>query len=136
MVDYKTYNTIKKLFKGKTPSQIINYEDWDKLAFGIKRDEIVKLPTNKLNVKYFADMENTKSDMKKYFDGTPLKDLPPIEVSYEKGKYYIEDGHHRYAYAKQQNIPEVDVIVVDIKDNPITHLGFDSIDDVINIANE
>lgn len=117
-----------------TPSEIINYEDWDVLSFGIKRDEEMELPIDKLNVKYHADMENTRSDMEKYFKGETLDNLPPIEVSYEKGKYYIEDGHHRYAYAKQLGKSKVKVIVTEIKDNPITALGFDSIDDVINIA--
>lgn len=130
------YDKLKKTFNGMTPSQIVTYDGWDELAFDIKMDEPMTIPTKDLKVKYKADMENTKSDMKEYFNDKPLSELPPIEVSYEKGNYYIEDGHHRYAYAKQQNIPKVEVIVTDIKDNPITALGFDRIDDVINLVKD
>ena len=133
MIDYKTFNTVKKIAKGKTPSEIIRYP-WGKLAFGFDIDDEIILPVKDLKVKYKEDMENTKSDMKTYFKSIPLSKLPPIEVSYEKGKFYIEDGHHRYVYAKQQNIKDVKVKVVDIKDNPILTLGFGSIDDIIKLS--
>ena len=133
MIDYKTFNAVKKIAKGKTPSEIVRYP-WDKIAFGFSVDDVITLPVKELKVKYKEDMKNTKSDMKTYFKDVPLSKLPPIEVSYDKGNFYIEDGHHRYVYAKQQGIKEVKVKIEDIKDNPILALGFDSIDDIIKLS--
>lgn len=124
---------IKSIVKGKTPSEIVQY-DWDKLAFGFSEDDVIKIPLHSLNVKYKDDMLNTQGDLKKYFNNKSFSNLPPIEVSYEKGKFYIEDGHHRYVYAKKLGINKISVYIDRIKDNPILALGFNSIDDLIKLS--
>jgi len=51
----------------------------------------------------------------------------PIDVSYSKGKFWIEDGHHRYTAAKILNRSLN--VNLEIKDNPIKKmsngLGYD-----------
>ncbi len=71
--------------------------------------------------------------MTDYFKNTAFTKLPPIEVSYEKGNFYIEDGHHRYGYARELNLKKIRVKIESIKDNPILALGFSSIDDLIRL---
>ena len=130
LIEKISLDTIKSIVKGKTPSEIVEH-DWDKLAFGFSEGDTITIPLQSLNIKYKDDMLNTQGDLKKYFDNKSFTDLPPIEVSYEKGKFYIEDGHHRYVYAKKLGLTKVPVYVDRIKDNPILALGFNSIDDII-----
>lgn len=122
-----------KIVKDKSPSEIIHYP-WDKIAFGFSIGDTITIPLNKLKVKYKDDMLNTEGSMKSYFKGTPFNDLPLIQVSYDKGKFYIEDGHHRYVYAKQLKLKNIQVEVENIKDNPILALGLDSVDNLINLS--
>ena len=126
-------NNIKNIVKNLSIPEIVNY-DWDKVAFGFSNDNTISIPLNKLNVKYKADMENVNGqDMKKYFKNQPIDKIPPVDVSYQNGKFYIEDGHHRYGYAKQLGMKNIKVKIQDIKDNPITAMGFKSIDDIIKL---
>src|ERR1035437_3567078 len=75
------------------------YYDWDKIAFGFSSDDIIEIPMRSIRVQY-NDMDNvTGFSMRKYFKGAAFEKLPPIEVSFKKGKFYIEEGHHRYGYA-------------------------------------
>ena len=86
---------------------------------------------NKLNIKWKDDFDNVKWEVNK--SGLTPKawsskiDLSePIDVSFEKGKFYIEDGHHRYYAAKTLN--KMLDVNLEIKDNPITklsNLGYD-----------
>jgi len=114
-------------------SEIVKSEAWDKLAFGFESGAILNIPTKDLKVKYRQDYDNAKDEIEsgayKYKDA--WDDLPPIEVALEKGKLYIEDGYHRYYYAKKNKIPSIRSEVT-IKMNPITTLGFKSIDDLIH----
>ncbi len=45
----------------------------------------------------------------------------PIDVAYEKDKFYIEDGHHRYYAAKILN--KKLKVNLEIKQNPIEKLA-------------
>lgn len=127
-------NQILKLVKGMTPSQIVRF-DFDKLAFGFSVDDVIQVPLKNLKIKYKMDMKNVIGyNMKDYFKGVSFSDLPPIDVIYEKGKFYISDGHHRYGYAKELKLKNINVRIEDIKDNPIITLGFNSIDDIINMS--
>lgn len=40
-------------------------------------------------------------------------DLPPIELIYASGRYYVVDGHHRVSVAKQLGIRYLDAIVTE-----------------------
>lgn len=116
--------TVQNIIRTHTIPEMVHY-NWDKLVFGFKNESTINIPINKINIKYPGDMSNVDGfDMKKYFENTPLEKLPPIEVSYEKGKFWLEDGHHRYGYAKEMGIDTVDV-VVEIKDNPFNYTDFD-----------
>jgi len=127
---------IKSIIKDLSVSQIVNY-DWDKIAFGFSQDDIISIPLKNIKIKYKGDMDNvTGFSMKDYFKNKPFSKLPPIEVSYNKGKFYIEDGHHRYGYAKELKLKNIDVKIEDIKDNPILALGFKSIDDIIKLKKQ
>lgn len=134
--DINEDNSIDNILKQfKNIPEIVRY-DWDKVAFGFSVDDEIRININDLKVKYKDDLENAiyKIDNEKKF-GRHFKDsfddLPSIEVSYENGKFYIEDGHHRYYYAKKNNINNVKVKIVDIKENPIIKMGYNSIDDLI-----
>jgi hypothetical protein len=72
----------------------------------------------------------TGQPMRSYFDGIPYDELPPIEGRLSKGKMHIEDGHHRYGYAKELGTKTVPVLVASIDDNPMTALGLD-MDEII-----
>lgn len=98
----------------------------DRAAFGFAPQDITTLMPNQLKIKWRIDMLNPPEKQKR--SGlTPKQwaktvDLSePIEVSYEKGKFFIEDGHHRYYAAKILNTPLN--VVIEIKDNPIIVLG-------------
>lgn len=119
----------------KSEADIVNY-DWDKVAFGFSVDDIIEVTPNELKVKYKTDYENAKykidneSKFGKHFKDEYNK-LPPIEVSYKNGEFFIEDGHHRYYYAKKNKIGRVKIKIIDIKDNPIIALGYTDIDQMI-----
>jgi len=124
---------IKSIVKSMSSKEIAMY-DWDKLAFGFRVGDIITLPISKIRVKYKDDMLNTSGSMKDYFKSISYSDLPPIEVSYEKGEFFIEDGHHRYVYAKQLGLKDIPVYIDDIKDNSILALGFNGTDDIIKLS--
>lgn len=126
---------IEKIVKDMTIPEIVRY-DWGKIAFGFSEGDILTLPIKDINIKWVGDMENVDGfSMSDYFKDTPFKKLPLIEVGYENGKFHIEDGHHRYGYARELNLKKVDVIVSEIKDNPILAMGYNRIDDLIEIRN-
>lgn len=98
----------------------------DRLAFGFSDSDITELPPSKLSIKWKDDLENVKWEVNK--SGLTPKvwaskvDLAePIDVSYEKGKFFIEDGHHRYFAAK--TLGKKLKINLEIKENPILKLS-------------
>lgn len=90
----------------------------DRAAFGFSTSDLKTLHPSKLKIKWHDDLENV---LNKIAWAKTVDLSEPIEVSYSKGKFFIEDGHHRYYAAKLLN-KELNV-VVEIKDNPITLLG-------------
>jgi hypothetical protein len=110
----------------------ISIEALDRLAFGFSSDDIKTLTPNKLFIKWKDDLENVKyeilkSGLSQQQWATKINLTEPIDVSFEKGKFYIEDGHHRYMAAKILNKPLN--VNLEIKSNPIKqlapHLGYD-----------
>jgi len=88
----------------------MSIEALDKAAFGFTEDEITELQPQQLKVKYKADLENVlwqikQSGLSKKQWAETVSLETPIEVSYAKGKFYIEDGHHRYYAAKILGLP-------------------------------
>jgi hypothetical protein len=100
----------------------------DNAAFGFNNDNLKQIMLNKLSIKWHDDLKNVLFEIKK--SGLNPKEWAskinlnePIDVSYEKNKFFIEDGHHRYYAAKILNKPLN--INLEIKTNPITKLGGD-----------
>jgi hypothetical protein len=106
----------------------ISIEALDRAAFGFTGDDIKELMPNQLNIKWKDDWENVKWEQNKsgltpraYSSKISLEE--PIDVIFEKGKFWIDDGHHRYFAAKTLNKPLK--VNLEIKQNPIIELSPD-----------
>jgi hypothetical protein len=123
ITDYvNKFDTSEQLLRsGGIPIELL-----DKAAYGFSVDEIKTLLPKQLNIKWKDDFDNVKYEQQKT-GLTPtewskkINLSEPIDVSYEKDKFWIEDGHHRYFAAKTLNLP-LNVILT-IKQNPIIKLG-------------
>ena len=80
-------------------------EALDRAAFGFANEDIKELDPKDLNVQWTGDYESVLLEVK----DSGLSDeewskkvslATPIEVVYKDGKFYIDDGHHRYFAAK------------------------------------
>lgn len=128
VVEYvKQFNTDEELLrKGGLPTEML-----DRLAFGFSESDITELSPTQLKIKWKDDIENVKWEVKKSglvpkIWSSKINLLEPIDVSFEKGKFYIEDGHHRYFAAKTLN--KKLKVSLEIKSNPIiklSNLGYD-----------
>jgi len=100
----------------------MSIEEIERKAFGFAEEDIKTISPSKLNIRWKDDYENAiykqeKSGLSK-IDWAKTVDLSePIQLSYKNGKFYIEDGHHRYYAAKILN-KDLNVNEVDFKDNP------------------
>jgi len=100
---------------------LLDFDALSREAFGFSRDDIKTLYPGQLKVKWKEDFNNVVLEQKK--SGLSPEDWAqtinlsePIDVSYEDGKFYVEDGHHRYYAAKILNKPlNIDL---QIKDKP------------------
>jgi hypothetical protein len=111
--------TSEELLKsGGFPIDILN-----KVAFGFAKEDITTLYPVDLKIKWKHDLKNVKRERV----GTGLSheewakeiDLSePIEVVYENGDFYIDDGHHRFWAAKILG-KKLPVEVTKIYDKPI-----------------
>jgi len=100
---------------------LLSIDDVDRMAFGFSRKDISEMHPRDLTVKYRDDLDNVIHEIKKSGLGKKKWALSvnlsePIDVSYENGKFNIEDGHHRYmaALILDKKIP----IKLEIKDKP------------------
>ena len=97
----KQYNSSEELLRsGGFPISLL-----DKVAFGFDAENMTTIDPKVLNIKWKDDWDQVKYEVQK--SGlTPKQwsskiDLSePIDVSYSKGKFWIEDGHHRSFAAK------------------------------------
>lgn len=110
-------------------------EALDRLAFGFSSDDVKTLIPKQLSIKWKDDLDGVKYEIELLQKKYPNKSLnevmrlwasginlsEPIDVSYEKNKFFIEDGHHRYYAAKILN--KVLNVNLEIKMNPITKLA-------------
>ena len=101
-------------------------EALDRAAFGFSDQDIKQLNPNQINIKWKSDMLNPPekqrvSGLSKMEWAKTMDFSEPVEVSYSKGKFWLEDGHHRYYAAKILNRP-LD-ITLEIKDTPILKLS-------------
>lgn len=131
---------IKEVNKYKSSEDLlraggISVEALDRLAFGFSDDDIKTISPNKLKIKWKEDLKNVKFELeflKKKTPNIPLKKImfewaktvdlsEPIDVSYEKDGFYIEDGHHRFFAAKILG-KELNVDLT-IKSNPILKIA-------------
>lgn len=120
---------VQKIIAEHTISELVSGDFWDKLAFGITSGE-QKLNVADIGIKWREDQDNIRGvNMKEFFKGAKMGDLPPVDVIYENGRLKLDDGHHRLAYAKQLGEKTINADVT-IKDNPFKKLGY-YIDDVI-----
>ena len=98
----------------------------DRLAFGFTDEDIKTLNPNQLHVKWHDDMENVKweqqqSGLSKIAWAQKIDLSEPIDVVYEKNKFYIDDGHHRTYAAKI--LKKLLNVNLEIKMNPITQIN-------------
>jgi hypothetical protein len=104
----------------------LSSEMLDKLAYGFSDNEIKTLNPNQLHIKWKEDYTNVKweqerSGLSKVAWAKTINLSNPIDVSYEKFKFYVEDGHHRTYAAKILKIPLN--VNLEIKMNPVIHLA-------------
>jgi hypothetical protein len=97
----------------------------DRLAYGFSSDDIKTLNPNQLSIKWKEDWSGIKYEQQKSglspLDWSKKINLSePIQVSYQNGKFYVEDGHHRTYAAKILKKPLN--VELEIKDNPINKL--------------
>jgi hypothetical protein len=119
------FNTSEELLR----SGGISIEALDRAAFGFSSDDIKTLQPRQLHVKWKDDLENVKYQIVQEIKNSGSKKTwaakinleEPIDVAYEKDKFYIEDGHHRYLAAKI--LGKTVNVNLEIKMNSITKLA-------------
>lgn len=106
----------------------ISIEALDRAAFGFSSSDIQTLMPKQLHIKWKDDWENVKWELNKsglspkaWSSKVSLEE--PIDVSFSKGKFWVEDGHHRLFAAKTLGLPLK--VNLEIKQNPIIVLGND-----------
>jgi hypothetical protein len=115
------FNTDEEFLRsGGLPTKML-----DRLAFGFSEEDMKTIDPKDLNIKWKDDMVNVKWEQKQ--SGLSKKQWAekinlsePIDVIFEKNKFYIDDGHHRSYAALILNKPLN--INLTIKTNPITKI--------------
>lgn len=132
ITEVSAFDTAEDLLK----SGGISIEALDRAAFGFTGEDIKTLLPSQLHIKWKEDLKNVKYEIeylrKKSYSELSLPKVmkiwankvdlsEPIDVSYEKDRFYIEDGHHRYYAANILNKPLN--VSLEIKQNPIVKLA-------------
>lgn len=103
----------------------ISTDALDRAAFGFAASDVTQLTPKEIKIKWKDDYEGVKWEIarsgkspRKWASGVDLGS--PVEVSYEGGKFVLEDGHHRWWAAKILNktLP----VELEIKDSAIAKL--------------
>lgn len=131
IAEVNKFQTVEKLLRAGG----ISISALDRAAYGFSTEDVKTLNPSQLKIKWKEDLQNVKHEievlnsksggrslsetMKIWANSVDL--TTPIDVSYEKNSFYIEDGHHRYFAAK---ILKKDLNVnLEIKMNPIITLA-------------
>ena len=100
----------------------------DRMAFGHATGDVFDVKVSELRPKYKEDLANAQDAVKKGGG----RSNEPIQVSIElvddKPTFFIEDGYHRYVQAQRDGKTNINVIVDDIKDNPLKVLSPNNLD--------
>jgi len=113
-IDNRTAQTEEEL--QKLPIDVL-----DRMAFGVV-EGVQELPVGDIKIKYADDYNNAVAEIEEgLWEGNESALEEPVEVSLERGIYWLEDGHHRYVMARGLGR---DTILADlsIKDNPVRAL--------------
>ena len=100
-------------------------DDLDRKAFGFAVEDVVVLSPDQINIQYEGDLENPEWQIQKAGDpvrwAKTVSLKTPIDVRYRGGKFWIEDGHHRWMAARILK-KKLKCRIVRIDDNPILAL--------------
>jgi hypothetical protein len=115
------YNSSEEWLRAGGP----DIDSLDEMAFGFSEKSLKTLSPKDLNIKWKDDLENVEWEIEKsgkseteWAKGVNLEE--PIDVVFENGKFYVDDGHHRYTAAKILN-KDLN-IDLEIKDKPIAKI--------------
>lgn len=104
----------------------LSLEVLDRAAFGFSSEDIKELMPKQLYIKWKEDWKNVKWEQEKsglnkkqYASKISLEE--PIDVSFSKGKFFVEDGHHRLFAAAVLKKPLK--VNLEIRDNPVLKLA-------------
>lgn len=107
----------------------ISNEALDRAAFGFTETDIKTLMPDQLKIKWKTDWANVKYEIEiavkkgisKIQWAKTINLTEPIDVVFENGNFYVDDGHHRTYAAKILNKPLN--VNLEIRDNPFKYLG-------------
>ena len=120
----RKYNSDEELLR----SGGFSIEALDRAAFGFADSDIKTLMPNQLKIKWKQDWENVKqeqlnSGLSKLQYAKKINLTEPIDVVYERGNFYVDDGHHRLFAARVLNKPLN--VNLTIEESPLKYLGYD-----------
>lgn len=107
----------------------MNIDDLDRMAFGHSTDERLQLNSSDIKIKYKDDLVNPQDKFDKKGMGwvNSVDFSEPVKVSIgQDGKFYLENGHHRWFAANKLNKP-IDVIIEKIDGKPIEKILKDGV---------
>jgi len=101
--------------------QQLPIEQLDRMAFG-RSQGVQRLPLDEIRIRYQDDYRNALD----YVEQCPdcyeeALDTEPVDVTLERGVYWLQDGHHRLVTAQARGDRDILANLI-IKDNPVTAL--------------
>jgi hypothetical protein len=97
----------------------------DRWAFGFAVGDIITLMPDQIGIQYEGDLENPEGAIEGVGDpvawARSVSLRKPIDVTYRQGRFWVEDGHHRWTAARILK-KKLRCKVVKIDDNPILAL--------------
>lgn len=90
----------------------------DHMAFGIT-EGVHELPLDVIQIKYKDDYQNAVEEINEgLWEPQEGIEDEPVDVSLERGVYWLEDGHHRFVASKLMGRDRI-LANLSIKDNPV-----------------
>lgn len=118
----RKFNSLEEFLRsGGLPIDLL-----DRLAFGFSDEDIKTLSPSQIKIKWKEDLENVlweiqKSGLSKIQWAKKINLSEPVDVSFEKNNFYLEDGHHRYVAAKILKKPLN--VNLEIKSSPVKKIN-------------